>query len=87
MRSAQQMFECIVKYGCTDLTSSTDSDRSASPVIASGGFGGVRGVTLDDGTYAALKTLRLKILLKDVDKAIKVLYTSRFSIALLLLVS
>lgn len=66
------MFDCLVQHGCTDLTSSTDPDRHSSAVIASGGFGDVRRVRLDNDTFVAVKTLRLHILLKDDDKGVKV---------------
>lgn len=41
-------------------------------VLASGGFGDVRRMTMDDDTVVAVKTLRLRILAKDNDKAVKV---------------
>lgn len=66
------MFACLVKHGCRDLTSSIIADLSPSLVVASGGFGDIRHLTLGDGTPVALKTLRLQILLKDDDKAVKV---------------
>lgn len=70
-QSAEEMFECLVKHGCSDLTPSIDTSRS-SAVITSGGFGDVRRLVMDDGTIVAIKTLRLHILMKDDDKAVKV---------------
>ena len=67
------MFECLVKHGCTDLTPFTKFNRGSSAVVAYGGFGDVRRMVMDDGTAVAIKTLRLHILLKDNDKAVKVL--------------
>lgn len=66
------MFECLVTHGCTDLTSLINNDGRSSSVIASGGFGDVRRVILNDGTLVAVKTLRLHILLEDDAKAKKV---------------
>ena len=66
------MFSCLVKHGCTDLNSSIKHSQRSAPVIASGGFGDVRRLRLEDGTLAAIKTLRLHILLKDDDKGVKV---------------
>lgn len=65
------MFECLVNHGCPDLTSSIDAGRRSSSAIASRGFGDVRCVTLEDGTFVALKILRLRILLEDDDEAAK----------------
>lgn len=70
-QSIQQLFECLVRHGCSDLTSFADGSRS-SAVIRSGGFGDVRRLEMDDGTVVALKTLRLHVLLRDDDKAVKV---------------
>ena len=74
-QTAQDMFECLVKHGCTNLTSSTNMHRSSSAVVAYGGFGDVRRMVMNDGTIVAIKTLRLHILLKDNDKAMKVVST------------
>lgn len=70
-QSLQEMFECLVKHGCPDLTSSADASRS-SEVITSGGFGDVRRLEMHDGTVVAIKTLRLHVLRRDDDKAVKV---------------
>lgn len=65
------MFECLVRHGCSDLTSFLDMSQS-SAVISSGGFGDVRRLIVDNTTVVAIKTLRLHVLLKDDDKAVKV---------------
>lgn len=78
LQSAQEMFECLVKHGCTNLTSTVDTEQHNSEVLASGGFGEIRRVALGDGSFVALKTLRLQVLLKDNDKAVKVNYICFF---------
>lgn len=65
------MFQCLVKHGCSDLTSFLDMSQS-SAVITSGGFGDVRRLVVDASTVVAIKTLRLHVLLKNNDKAVKV---------------
>ena len=65
------MFECLVEHGCVDLTLFANESQS-SAVITSGGFGDVRQMVMHDGTIVAVKTLRLHVLLKDDEKAVKV---------------
>lgn len=72
-----------MKHGCVDLTSFLDAEHRSSAVIASGGFGDVRRVTLDDNTFVALKTLRLHILSTAGDKGIKVSSVTAFQSKLL----
>lgn len=67
------MFECLVRHGCTDLSLSLDSSRSAITPIASGGFGDVWRVKMVNGKLVAIKSLRLHILLQDNDKGAKVI--------------
>lgn len=67
-----------MKHGCTDLTSSMDIGRRSSSVVASGGFGDVWRVTMNDKTFVAVKTLRLHILFKGDDKGVKVIATIIF---------
>lgn len=71
LQSGQELFQCLVKHGCTDLTAFLRHDEQSSWVIASGGFGDVRRLTLKNGMYVAVKTLRLHVLLHD-DKGVKV---------------
>jgi hypothetical protein len=61
-----------LKHGCADLTSSIDADRRNSSIVALGSFGVLRRVTLDDGTSAALNTVRLHTILGGDDKGFKV---------------
>lgn len=67
------MFECLLRHGCSTVALPTNLDERSSAVIASGGFGDIRRLELDDGTFVAIKTLRLHVLLKD-DKATKVIF-------------
>ena len=71
-QSAQEMFECLVQHGCNDLTLSIGTNITASSIVASGGFGDVRRMAMDNGATVAVKTLRLHILLKHNTKAVKV---------------
>lgn len=64
----QDMFNRLVKHGCTDLSASIDATRHSPAVIASGGFGDVWRALLIDGTLVAIKTLRQQYLPKGTDK-------------------
>lgn len=72
VQSSQDMFDCLVQRGCTDLSLSLDKGRNSHKVIASGGFGDVWYATMFDGKPIAIKTLRLHILLQEDDKGLKV---------------
>lgn len=72
------MFDTLVRHGCRTFDLPESVDQISSPVIASGGFGDIRRVALENGTRVAIKTLRLHILLTD-KKAPKVISPSTFS--------
>lgn len=72
LQSTQEMFECLVKHGCVDMSSSLDTSRRSITVIASGGFGDVWQVNTTDGSLVAVKTLRLQTFLQGNDKGAKV---------------
>lgn len=72
LQSGKELFECLVKHGCPDFSAFVDSTRQRWDVVTSGGFGDVRRAVLNNGTFVAVKTLRLHVLLGDDDKAMKV---------------
>lgn len=67
------MFNRLIKHGCTDLTAVMATNRHSSSPIASGGFGDVRRSKMVNGTYVAVKTLRLHTLLQGKEKGTKVI--------------
>ncbi|KAG9101946.1 hypothetical protein FRC06_002458, partial [Ceratobasidium sp. 370] len=71
--SVQEMFECLLRHGCTDLSSQIDSNSQSSSAIAGGGFGDIYRARLRDGTTVAIKALRHHLLAQDTSrKALKV---------------
>ena len=71
------MFDCLVRHGCKTFNLPASIDQSSSPVLASGGFGDVRRLTLGDNTCVAVKTLRVHVL-RNEEKATKVIPLSSF---------
>lgn len=72
LQSAQEMFDCLVKHGCTDLSSLIDPDRFSSSALASGAFGDVWQAWLETGILVAVKCLRLHVILEGDEKGMKV---------------
>ncbi|KAG8740916.1 hypothetical protein FRC10_003575 [Ceratobasidium sp. 414] len=73
--SVQEMFECLIRHGCTNLSSQIDSGGQPSSAIAGGGFGDIYRGRLRDGTTVAIKALRHHLLAQDTSrKALKVGY-------------
>ncbi|KAG8710248.1 hypothetical protein FRC08_017425 [Ceratobasidium sp. 394] len=71
--SVQEMFDCLLYHGCTDLTSQLKFNRECFTAIAGGGFGDIYRGRLRDGTVVAIKALRHHILIQDTaPKALKV---------------
>ncbi|KAF8594848.1 WD40 repeat-like protein [Ceratobasidium sp. AG-I] len=58
--SAQDMFRCLVRHGCTDLSSAIHSGRYSSSPVARGGFGDVWKGELTNGTAVAIKCVWLQ---------------------------
>lgn len=69
--SAQEIFDCLVKHGCADLSSLIDPNRYSSDAIASGGFGDVLQAWTTCETLVAVKCLRLHIIREVGDKGMK----------------
>ena len=70
-QAVQEVFDFLVKEGCTDLHASIDEDRYSSLAIASGGFGDVRQTYMRDGRRVAVKFIRQHTLRTD-PKSMKV---------------
>ncbi|KAG8711786.1 hypothetical protein FRC09_020409 [Ceratobasidium sp. 395] len=70
--SVQEMFDCLLHHGCSDLSSQIDFSGNSSIAIAGGGFGDIYRWELLNGTPVAIKTLRHHVLLRDTaPKALK----------------
>lgn len=72
LQSTQEMFDCLVKHGCTDFSASIDPARYSLSAIATGGFGDVWQAWLKDGILVAVKSLRLQMILDGDEKGMKV---------------
>ncbi|KAG8723968.1 hypothetical protein FRC09_000935 [Ceratobasidium sp. 395] len=71
--SVQEMFQCLLSHGCTDLSSYIEAEGQSSIAIAGGGFGDIYHRKLRDGTTVAIKVLRHHLLAQDTSrKALKV---------------
>ncbi|KAF8595657.1 WD40 repeat-like protein [Ceratobasidium sp. AG-I] len=57
--SPQDMFRCLVKHGCTDLSSAMHPDRYSSAPMARGGFGDIWKGELTNGMVVAIKCMFL----------------------------
>ncbi|KAF8602231.1 WD40 repeat-like protein [Ceratobasidium sp. AG-I] len=69
--TAQEMFDCLVLHGCTDLTSLMNPDRYSTAAIVNGGFGDVWQGVMIDGKMVAIKSLRLHMILEGDEKGMK----------------
>ncbi|KAF8594982.1 kinase-like protein [Ceratobasidium sp. AG-I] len=58
--SAQDMFRCLVRHGCADLSSAMHSGRYSSSPVARGGFGDVWKGELTNGRVVAIKCVWLQ---------------------------
>ncbi|KAF8594851.1 WD40 repeat-like protein [Ceratobasidium sp. AG-I] len=58
--SAQDMFRCLVRHGCTNLSSAIHSGRYSSSPVARGGFGDVWMGELTNGRVVAIKCVWLQ---------------------------
>lgn len=72
LQSAEEIFDCLVRHGCTDLSSSIDPARFSSSPIETGGFGDVWKAWLRNGTPVAVKCLRLQKIMDGDEKGTKV---------------
>lgn len=72
LQSAQEILECLVKHGCTDLSLRIDNNRYSASAIASGGFGDVWQAWLKSDILVAVKCLRLHVILEGDEKGMKV---------------
>ena len=71
-KSVEEVFCCLVKRGCTDLSLFFNHSSISSLPIANRGFGDVYRVTLSSGSVLAVKTLRWSDLLDGNTKGAKV---------------
>lgn len=78
LQSAQEMFQCLVNHGCTDLSSVMRPDRYYSDAIARGGFGGIWKGELANGLVVAIKCVWLPTALDGDPKDMKVRLTDVF---------
>ncbi|CAE6446832.1 unnamed protein product [Rhizoctonia solani] len=69
--STDEMFQCLTRHGCPDLTESLDPDAYSRNYVASGGFGDIWKGQLRDGTAVAIKVWRFRALNEDPGKDIK----------------
>lgn len=69
--SVPEMFESLVKHGCTDLTFSIDPGNFSSSPIATGGFGEVWQAWMQNGVLVAVKCLRLHMIIENDQKGRK----------------
>ncbi|KEP44860.1 WD40 domain protein [Rhizoctonia solani 123E] len=56
--STQQMFECLVGAGCTDLSPQMDTRQETAMIMSGGGFGDIWLGQLHNGIKAAIKAWR-----------------------------
>lgn len=59
------MFNCLLKHGCVDLSSSMDPNQYSSVAVAGGSFGDIWRGMLRDGTEVAIKCLRFHVIAQD----------------------
>ncbi|KDN39473.1 hypothetical protein RSAG8_08768, partial [Rhizoctonia solani AG-8 WAC10335] len=56
--STQQMFDCLIVAGCTDLSSQMDTNQDTARIVSGGGFGDIWMGLLHNGTKVAIKAWR-----------------------------
>ncbi|CAE7205355.1 unnamed protein product [Rhizoctonia solani] len=69
--STDEMFECLLRHGCPDLTEFMNPDAYSKGFVAAGGFGDIWKGKLRDGTAVAIKVWRFRALEEDIGKDIK----------------
>ncbi|KAF8602308.1 kinase-like protein [Ceratobasidium sp. AG-I] len=69
--TAREMFECLLRHGCADLSSRIDPDRYSSAAFAGGSFGDIWRGRLFNGEMIAVKCLRFHIIKEDGGKSLK----------------
>lgn len=72
LQSVQEVFDCLVKHGCTDLSQLMDLAHYSASAIATGGFGDVWQGRTTGGILVAVKCLRLHMVLEGGEKGMKV---------------
>ncbi|CAE6535726.1 unnamed protein product [Rhizoctonia solani] len=65
------IFECLVKHGCDDLTRLIDPGQYSSCRVAEGAFGDIWKGQMRDGTSVAVKVLRFGLLTDGGGKSLK----------------
>ncbi|KAG8709472.1 hypothetical protein FRC11_005540, partial [Ceratobasidium sp. 423] len=69
--STDEMFACLIRHGCPDLTQSINPDTYSNGFLVSGGFGDIWKGKLFDGTDVAIKVWRFRTLQEDEGKDVK----------------
>ncbi|CAE6468311.1 unnamed protein product [Rhizoctonia solani] len=70
--STDDMFECLTRHGCPDLTNSMNPSAYSKGFVMAGGFGDIWKGKLHDGTTVAIKVWRFRTINEDAGKDIKV---------------
>ncbi|CAE6437123.1 unnamed protein product [Rhizoctonia solani] len=65
------MFQCLVKHGCVDLTSFISPEKYSSCRVAEGAFGDIWKGETQDGASVAVKVLRFGLLTSSEGKSLK----------------
>ncbi|CAE6419580.1 unnamed protein product [Rhizoctonia solani] len=60
--STRQMFECLTRTGCIDLSSQMDPKQETAMIVSGGGFGDIWMGRLHNGGKVAIKAWRTKML-------------------------
>lgn len=72
LKSADEMFDCLLEHGCDDFTSRMDPNQYSSMATAGGSFGDVWKGMLLNGRQVAIKCLRFHSIAEDRPKGLKV---------------
>ncbi|KDN33180.1 hypothetical protein RSAG8_13730, partial [Rhizoctonia solani AG-8 WAC10335] len=69
--STQQMFDCLIATGCTDLSSQMDTNQDTAMIVSGGGFGDIWMGLLHNGSKIAIKAWRTNALEQCDHKTLK----------------
>ncbi|KAF8602302.1 kinase-like protein [Ceratobasidium sp. AG-I] len=69
--TAKEMFQCLLRHGCVDLSQSLDPGQYSVAALAGGSFGDIWQGRLLNGDKVAIKCLRFHVITEDSGKSLK----------------